>query len=689
MRIATSSEAEIDDALMRLDEKPWCSFAPRVVVNRDGEPCEVVLNISAQHDDVIVRWSVECEDGAVSSAEIPCSHLEVIEERALDEVHVRRRRLPLVEDLPHGYHHLRIEAGDCVGELTLIRAPARCVGFGDARLWGISLQLYAVRSASNWGMGDFADLRRAAQLLGERGADFIGLNPLHVLYLDTPQHASPYSPSSRSYISALYLHIESMVDYAECAAAQAMVEADEFQATLNTLRQAKLVDYVGVASCKRRLFEVLFEHFERAHLAVDGKQSARAGAFEQYCIEHGDRLHRHAVFEALHERFHDLRSWPQEFLAADSEAVKQFATANARRVRFFKYLQWQCAEQLAACREQTRKAAMRVGLYLDLAVGSDGLGADVWGEPERYAQGVSVGAPADDFALQGQVWGLPPWLGDRLRDDAFEPFVHCLRVNMREAGALRIDHILGLLRLFWVPAGGAATDGAYVHYPLDELLAVTALESERAGCAVVGEDLGTVPDAMREALARFGVLSYKVFYFEKHWHGDHSFIQPQHYSQDALVTLTTHDLPTMIGFWSECDLQVRHALGLFSSATFEAQQRETRARDRWRILDVLRVEGLWPPADGPFANGDRDEELACGGDPPRALIEAVYRLLARCNSALLSVQIEDALGVAEQVNVPGTVSEQPNWQRKLPIDIEHWHEHDGLNALCAAIAAER
>jgi len=561
------------------------------------------------------------------------------------------------------------------------------------------------------------------QVLAARGADFVGLNPLHALYLDMPSHTSPYSPSSRVYSNALYLHVESMADYDECAQARAMVMAAGFQSTLAQLRQTELVDYAAVARCKRAVFECLFQHFERLHLNRDGGngdgngngngngdgRSARAQEFEAFCDAHGAGLRRHAVFEALHEHFgqdgdpgdNDARAWPSEFRAADGVAVARFAATHERRIAYFQYLQWQCELQLDSCREYALSAGMRLGLYLDLAVGSDAQGADVWGESGCYASNVSVGAPPDDFAPQGQIWGLPPFCAARLHDAAYQPFIRCLRANMRHAGVLRIDHVLGLLRQFWVADGSAATEGAYVHYPLDDLLAITALESVRAHCAVVGEDLGTVPDSMREALARFGVLSYRVFYFEKHWHGDHSFRAPRHYPQEALVTLTTHDLPTLIGYWTGRDLDIRHALGLFSSEQFEAQQRETREHDRARILKILRDEGLWSPSDEPFmpslssplssslSSSPGDDALPAGDFEARALVEAIYRLLARSNSALLGVQIEDALGVADQVNVPGTVSEQPNWQRKLPLDIEKWHEHAGLVALCAAIEAER
>ncbi|MFT5174717.1 MAG: (1-_4)-alpha-D-glucan 1-alpha-D-glucosylmutase, partial [Gammaproteobacteria bacterium] len=507
--VDASSEAELVQGLADCEERPWLEFAPSVVVNRDEQPCEVMLTINACHDQCLVRWWIECEDGARVSGEQQCAQLEVRDQRARHGTTLRRCRLALPDELSHGYHRLHIEVADHKAVVALIRTPARCANVVDERVWGLCVQLYGLRSTSNWGIGDFGDLRLAIQIFAARGADFVGLNPLHALYLDTPSHISPYSPSSREHTNALYLHIESMADYADCESARAMVEAVEFQATLASLRQCELVDYVGVAACKRRVFECLFEYFAQAHFDIDTgtARSARGHEFAMFCDVRGEDLRRYAVFETLHEHFghshDDGQAWHVEYRAArgaaDSPEIAQFVASHGRRIAYFQYLQWQCETQLTSCREHASNAGMRIGLYLDLAVGSDGHGADVCSEPENYAARVSIGAPTDDFALQGQVWGLPPLRTDRLRDAAYDPFIRCLRANMCHAGALRIDHVLGLLRLFWVPDGGGATDGAYVHYPVNDLLAITALESTRAQCVVVGEDLGTVPDAMREA----------------------------------------------------------------------------------------------------------------------------------------------------------------------------------------------
>jgi (1->4)-alpha-D-glucan 1-alpha-D-glucosylmutase len=322
---------------------------------------------------------------------------------------------------------------------------------------------------------------------------------------------------------------------------------------------------------------------------------------------------------------------------------------------------------------------MRIGLYLDLAVGSDSHGADPWADPELYAANVSIGAPPDDFNLEGQVWGLPPWTPRVLRERAYAPFVDVLRANMRHAGALRIDHVLGLLRLFWVPSGRDSGHGAYVRYPLRDLLAITALESARENCVVVGEDLGTTPDELRAALAEYGLLSYRVLYFERHWHAEELFRASFDYPRDALVTVSTHDLATFAGFWTAHDLELRRELDLYPDVETAAEHRAARDLDRRRLLGALEYEDLRPP------QGDEHGVEA----PSWELVLAVHRFLARTPAALLSVQMEDVLGQREQANVPGTVQQYPNWRRKLSLPVEDWAEHEPLRELAEAVRQER
>jgi (1->4)-alpha-D-glucan 1-alpha-D-glucosylmutase len=384
------------------------------------------------------------------------------------------------------------------------------------------------------------------------------------------------------------------------------------------------------------------------------------------------------VFEVLHaSAAGTVRA--NEYLDPDSPAVADFARAHAIDVEFHEYMQWMLVEQIDHVCECARASGMRIGMYRDLAVGSDAFGADVWRTPHAYARAVSIGAPPDDFNLQGQVWGLPPWPPRYLEETAYADYVTALRANMYASGALRIDHVVGLMRLFWVPAGATTADGAFVRYPLNDLLAILALESVRANCIVIGEDLGTIPDELRAALHDYGLLSYRVLYFAKRWHGDHSFLAPQDLPDEALITVTTHDLPTFAGYWCGRDLELREALDLFPDRDSRDRQRAEREVDRGRLLEALGGEGLLP---------DTIEDPDTGR-PSVALVAAVHRYTARSKCALMMVQMEDVLGIIEQANVPGTVHEQPNWRRRLDLPLEQWSLHRPLRALAEALSEER
>ena len=682
MGVDTAHEAALRDALNAAHERDWRTALPPVHVVREGDVIALPLCLARACDDATAHWRVRLEHGGEHSGTVRVPDLALFAQRETGHGPQARRGLELPRDLPCGYHAVSVRVAATEAGCTLIVAPRTCQPVArtetGARPWGIALQLYALRSRHNWGIGDFRDLVQAIDVLAKLGADMLGVNPLHALFPALPAQASPYSPSSRRFLNPVYLHVEAMQDFAECDAVREDVGSAAFQAALAALRVCDLVDYEQVVPRKFGVLRRLYAHFRDRHRAAG---SPRARRFDAFCHAHGEALYRHALFETLHARHAHLprEQWPTALLDPASQAVHEFAGAHADDIAFAQYLQWQSALQLASAAQRAATQGMHTGLYLDLAVGSDGHGADAWAEPTLHAAGVSIGAPPDDFSLQGQVWGLPPWTPLALRESAYEPFAACLRANMGAAGALRIDHVLGLMRLFWVPAGGSAADGAYVHYPVQDLLAVTALESRRARCVVVGEDLGTVPDAIRAALADNGVLSYRVLYFEKHWQGDHSFRQPEHYPEQALVTVSTHDLATLAGFWLGHDLDLRDALHLFPGPEAAAGQRATREHDRWRLLEALDRQGLRPAQVGePGAQPPGDE-----------LVRAVHRFLARSPAAILSVQMEDVLGEVEQVNVPGTVDERPNWRRKLSLALEDWGDHGPLRALAEAVAGER
>jgi (1->4)-alpha-D-glucan 1-alpha-D-glucosylmutase len=563
-------------------------------------------------------------------------------------------------------------------------APARCFG-GHApqrRMFGPAVQLYTLRSRRNWGSGDFTDLATLVELAAAQGADLVGVNPLHALFVADPDASSPYSPSNRRMLNVLYIDVEAVAEFAECDAARAHVAAPAFQHQLARLRTAPLVAYAGVASLKFDVLAMLYRRFRDHHLS---RNTARARAFRDFQASAGDDLRRHAVFEVLQEALcaADPRaipaSWPAPFRDAGSPEVAAFADARRERVEYFEYLEWQAQVQLAAVAERARAAGMAVGLYRDLAVGVSGAGSEAWYDASLFAHAMHIGAPPDEFNQQGQDWGLPPWIPQRLAQAHFDSWRAVLRANMRGAGALRIDHAMGLARLFWVPAGTSADRGAYVHYPFDDLAAILALESERAGCLVVGEDLGTVPDALRQALGQSGILSYRVLFFERR--SDGSFAAPADYPAAALATISTHDLPTLKGFVEGTDLRARDALALFATPQAREDQYAQRQSDRARLFAALREARLLDE------NAVGDGASALHYDD--ALVRAVHAYVARTPSLLMTFQLEDVFGTSEQVNLPSTTAESyPNWRRKLPLDLESYASDGRFATVCATIRAE-
>ena len=693
MGIACGDEAQARESLRQWQQAPWQGLLPPVLVHTVGEsPLRVTLRLPVRDRGRAARWQVTLEQGDVLEGVFRPDSLPELDRAELpdgDYVAVGLD-LPPACGASLGYHRLEVSLdGLASAEMSLIVCPAACYRppavSGERRAWGVSLQLYGVRSRRNWGMGDFTDLAGLVDWAADAGAALVGLNPLHALYLHNPRHCSPYSPSSRQFLNLLYIDVEAVPEYAECAAARAAVTDPTFQQRLAALRAAPLVDYPAVAQAKGAILEQLYAHFRSRHLAMD---SARARAFRAWCEAQGEDLERQALYEAL-QAFLQAQdpawwgwpAWPEGYRSPTAPTVRQWAQAHRERVEYHLYLHWLAASQLDAAAQRARQRGLGVGLYQDLAVGVDRGGAETWMHRELYAFEASVGAPPDDFNLHGQDWGLPPIIPHRLRAAAYRPFIRMLQANMRTAGALRIDHVMGLMRLYWVPPGQRADQGVYVTYPWRDLMGILALESQRNRCLVIGEDLGTVPDAMRQAMRERGILAYRLFYFEKHWQGDLSFKSPGQIERDALVAATTHDLPTLAGYWRGRDIQLRSELNLFPSEQLRAAQILARAEDRARLLIALAREGLLPA--GMTADPAGVSEMT------PALALAIHRYLARSPARVLLVQAEDMLGETEQANLPGTVSGHPNWQRKLSLDLEDWATDARLTETARALSAER
>jgi (1->4)-alpha-D-glucan 1-alpha-D-glucosylmutase len=668
--------------------RPWQRVVPPVAVFRvEDLPYRVKLHFSDEHRSATYRWTLWLENGETRTGEFRPCDLDTLAQNDIDG----KRYLEVAFDwrsaLPAGYHRYTL-AGPGVTEndwLSFIVGPERCyispALAAGARVWGPALQLYGVRSERNWGMGDFTDLRSTVEQWGHRGAGVAGVNPLHALYPNNPAHSSPYSPSSRLFVNVLYIDVEAVADVRESVEALAAMGTAQFHSALQIARAAELVDYPAVAALKLPILEIAFRHFREHHLV---HESERARSFLQFLADGSERLRRHALFEALQEHFHaedrtvwGWPKWPEAYRRPDAPEVKTFAHSHEERVEFYAYLQWQAALQLESAGGRAEELGYGVGVYQDLAISIDRGGAESWANQDVYAVGASVGAPPDEVNLKGQNWGLPPLRPEALKAARYDPFIETLRANMRYSGALRIDHVMGLYRLYWIPPDASAAEGAYVCYPFDDLITILALESHRNECVVIGEDLGTVPDEVRHGLARARVMSYRLLFFERT--SDGGYKRPAEYPVDALVAASTHDLATLTGFWEGHDLEVRQKLNLFPSEDLRTQYVLNRALEKARLVlalehEQLVSEGAVNPVSSPMT---------------AELTTAVHAYLAHTPSRLMVVQPEDVLGVIEQANMPGTVEEQPNWRRKLPLTLEEMDRDARFHATTEALAGIR
>ncbi|HNP51591.1 MAG TPA: malto-oligosyltrehalose synthase [Nitrosomonas nitrosa] len=692
MGVSTENDKAMENALVQVEMDDFCRALPPVQVVRNDVDCvHIEIGIPEKQAGHRFRWRLIYENNDSRDGEFRIAELELLAQQVVKGENWQRYLLVLAEVPDLGYHSFELyDLGQPDAQpatMSLIVAPCTCYQpeaiRNGGRVWGFAVQLYAVRSSRNWGIGDYTDLVRMLEFSAQAGAGLVGLNPLHALFPHNPEHASPYSPSSRLFLNCLYLDIEVIPDFAECSEARQYVSDEAFQAQLRALRAAELVDYAGVAQTKMPVLNILYNHFRRYHLNAG---SEYADAFHHFREEQGVALYRHALHEALQEWLHRQSPdvwgwpvWPEPYRHPESEAVAVFAAENEARVTFFEYLQWQAHSQLQAAGHRAYELGLDVGLYQDLAVSVDVGGAEAWSNQDIYALQARIGSPPDDFNLKGQDWGLPPWSPKQLREQAYAPFIATLRQNMRAAGALRIDHVMALRRLLWVPSGKSPADGAYVHYPFEDLLGILALESQRNLCLVIGEDLGTVPDDVREALHPLGVLSYRLFYFEKTVDG--RFKSPNDFEPQALVAVTTHDLPTLAGYWLGLDLELRKHLDLFPNAGLREHQIIERAENRARLLIALERENLLPAGINaqPVTVPEMTTEFAI----------AIHRYLARTPSQVMITQLEDILGQVEQINLPGTIDQYPNWRRKLPLDLELWGEDLRVIAFGNALRDER
>ena len=547
--------------------------------------------------------------------------------------------------IPVGYQHVRIDDQT----FTLAVAPERCFSVGDAvdspipRTWGLSVQLYALRREGDGGLGDTQALEDLARVAGERGAEALAISPLHAMFASDTRRYSPYSPSSRLFLNSLYCAPGTILGE---RAMRAAIDATGLSVTLKDLEERALIDWPAAAEAKHRLLQALYEGF------VQGEHPLHAD-FSSFRDAGGEALENHCRFEAIQEVRQaqgenlDWRQWPEQWRDPRSAALAEFAEENAGRIGFFVFCQWLITRCLERAQATARSSGMRIGLITDLAVGADGGGSQAWSRQDELLASLTVGAPPDILNRAGQGWGISAFSPEGLIRNGFRAFIEMLRANFAHAGGLRIDHVMGLQRLWVIPNGAPPADGAYLYYPVDDLLRLLTLESHRHQAIVLGEDLGTVPEGLREKLIARSMLGMRVLLFEQ----DNAHFKPiLDWPDNALATTSTHDLPTLNGWWHGRDIDWNARLNLID-ANAEIEWRHHREREREGLRRALSQD----PQNFREESHETDQVL-----------DASVRFLGHTRAPLVLLPLEDALGIEQQANLPGTVDTHPNWSRRLP-----------------------
>ena len=682
----TSSDEKIQSQITQDIKSVWLSPLNPVQVVRNTQEINLAVRLPIELVNDDHTLTVTCENGDVLTHQFTPVDQEMTTMAHIDDVEFHEYVVTLPLDLPLGYHDVALSADDDeFARSRLIVAPEACYTPNEIKegkkIWGLSVQLYCVRSEKNWGIGDFSDLALLIEKAAGVGADFIGLNPIHALYPANPNACSPYGPSSRRWLNYLYIDVTAIDGYDD-ASVQAVVSSDEFKATLEHARNVEHVDYEAVAHVKLAALKAVFDVYDAKYLRKSTKQNK---AFKAFVEAGGESLDMLAVYDALqsHLKAEGKDSWgwpvfPQEYKDYYNPAVAKFKSANEQDVKFYLFLQWIAAQQLELASNKATDAGMTIGLYRDLAVGVSEGSAEIWGNKDLYCTGASVGAPPDILGPLGQNWGLPPMDPRKLYEQGYQPIIDLFASNMASSGSLRIDHVMALLRLWWVVKGDNAKDGGYVYYPVDDLLGILALESHRNQSLVIGEDLGTVPEEIRSKLADNGVYSYRVFFFEQAEDG--GFFSPSHYPVQSMSTLTTHDMPTLIGYWHCLDLELGKEIGLYPTEEILQTLYADRHENKQAILDTLHGHG---------SIGDNVGRDVNHTGMNRDLNNGMQVHMAGGSSALLSLQLEDWLEMDKPVNIPGTFDEYPNWRRKLTENIESMFDRHDINELATKLTHAR
>ncbi|HET7415418.1 MAG TPA: 4-alpha-glucanotransferase [Arthrobacter sp.] len=648
--VPAGSQREIDQSLTDAELAPWQRMLPPVVVSREDQERKVPLHVPAGTE---VRVWILTEDGA--EQELTCG--SAVETRQYDGGTRERREVTLPAGLPLGWHTFHASCGQAQeqdqAECTLVVTPQRLSTTGrllQGQRWGLMAQLYSIRSTRSWSIGDLADLAELAAVAADKGADFVLINPLHAAEPAPPVEPSPYLPTTRRFFNPLYIRVEDIPEYAglEGSARDAIEESAE--SLRRTNRSPDLLDRDSSYAAKLRALEEVY---------LVERPPSRQRQFETFVAEQGQGLEDFALWCAMAEALPpDAREW-SDAAGPDTDGARRERRRRNDRMDFYRWLQWICDEQLEAAQGAALKAGMDIGVVHDLAVGVSSQGADAWSLQDVLASGIHVGAPPDMFNQQGQDWGQPPWHPSRLAEAGYAPYRDMLRTVLRHAGGIRVDHILGLFRLWWIPQDSPPGEGAYVYYDHEALIGILALEAQRANAVVIGEDLGLFEPEVQDYLAERGILGTSIFWFEQNDDGP---LPPSSYRRACLTSVTTHDLPPTAGYLKGAHVDLRDSLGLLNRPVEEERAADTAAQEQ--LLGFVRATLADGDSQGPADKAASPAVRESSGSI-QSTVEQLHAFIARTPSALLGVALTDAVGEIQTQNQPGTSDEYPNWRIPL------------------------
>ncbi len=650
MRYKAKNEDEVKHSLERLDKKRWQRAMEAIyVVNQNDKTFDLVLNENELEDGFEVCVALE---GSKKYKTVEAEYVEV-ERRVEGKSSYVLVNVTITDELEPNYYDLMVKTSKGEYKTVMAVAPLECYGLdkkGKEKLFGFAVQLYGLKSKRNWGVGDFSDLENLVKIAEKSGADVIGLNPLNVLNLDYPETASPYSSISRLFLNPIYIDVEK-VPYYEAK--------DKDEKAINEAKKKEKIDYTLVLNAKLKALKNIFER------AKKDKDSKYLKEFEEFKKNDSGELNRLAVFQAIrHERFllneQVSKEWVKAYESALSSGVEKFEKEHKDEIEFFKFLQFEADRQLKIVGEKIKKSKLSVGLYRDLPVGVSKDSAEVWGDKYLYVQGSGAGAPPDNYFPTGQKWGLGAFNPFELKERCYKPFIRILRANMRYAGALRVDHVMGMARLYIIPDEGK--DGTYIRYNVKDMMNILALESWLNKCVIVGECIGNVESGFDEMLKQKNIYLLGVLWSERHLDGL-TLKKPNEYDRRYFASIGTHDMPPLKAWWFGQEIACMRSLNLFTEE--EAKNGyHWRENERRHLLKALDEEGVWPE------DRKRQGDYIYGENYPEGIEEAAHQYMAKTNSEVFLIEIENMLHVKCLQNLPGTDMEHPNWRSKLPVDLE-------------------